>query len=150
MSCACWGTAASPSPAHPATGGDEKSEKERQEDVEGYAWSHPATSLSEASLNLANNLSPTAASPLQLQRTRVLRFVNPDPSASRQRKRSHFSPALFLHIRNRHLFRLKLLQRRPNVVAHKVKLVPVILIRIVKRRLRRRHFENQPAMPRVD
>jgi hypothetical protein len=75
----------------------------------------------------------------------MLGLVDGDFSAAGEGEAGKFSPTLFTHIGDRHVFRFEVAQSRGKVVAHQEKFVPVIFFGIVERGLQRRHGEDQPT-----
>src|SRR5271154_120564 len=87
---------------------------------------------------------------LEFQRAGVTGLVNPDLAAAGKFELGELSPTLVAHIRDLHLPRLQILERRRNVIAHEVEVVLIVLLGIMKCGFERRHGENQPAMAGVD
>jgi hypothetical protein len=75
----------------------------------------------------------------------MLGLVDGDFAAAGEGEAGKFSPTLFTHIGDRHMFRFEVAQSRGKVVAHQEKFVPVIFFGIVERGLQRRHGEDQPT-----
>ena len=61
-----------------------------------------------------------------------------------------FSPTLFVHLRDLHILRSEIFQGRRDVVAHKVKLVLIVLLGIMERGFEWRHGEDQPSVARIN
>ena len=83
-------------------------------------------------------------------------LVDANFAAAGEGEAGKFSPTLFTHIRDGHVFRLEVLQGRGKIVAHQEKFVLVFFVGIVflkitffgimERGLQRRHGEDQPAV----
>src|SRR4051812_12146714 len=84
------------------------------------------------------------------QRRRVLRLIDTQLSAPRQREPRDRPPPLLIDRRARHILRLHFGDERLNVVAHEKQLVRVVLVGGVHRELRRRQRKNQPASSCID
>jgi len=80
----------------------------------------------------------------------MFRLVNTHVAAPGKGQFGKPPPPLFAHLRNSHLLRFEVSQSRGKVVAHKEKLVLVVLLGIVKCRLKWRHGENQPAVASIN
>jgi hypothetical protein len=76
----------------------------------------------------------------------MFRLVDSDSAAARKRQGREFSPTLFAHLRNVDVLRLELLQGRRDIVAHQVKLVPIVVVGIMKGGFEWRHGEDQPSV----
>lgn len=77
-------------------------------------------------------------------------LVNTYFSAAGKGEVREFSPTLFAYLRDLDLLRFKILQSRRDVIAHKVKLVLVVVLGIMERGFQRRHGENEPAVASVN
>ena len=77
-------------------------------------------------------------------------LVNAYFAAARKRDGSKFSPARFAHIRDFNVFRFEVFQGRREVIAHQVKLVPIVVLGIMERGFEGRHGENQPALAGIN
>jgi hypothetical protein len=86
----------------------------------------------------------------RLQWTRMLWLVNADCSTSGKGQACKLPPTLLTHLRDLHVLRCEICQGRRKVVAHEEKLVLVVLLGIMKRGLKRRHGENQPAATSIN
>jgi hypothetical protein len=75
----------------------------------------------------------------------MLWFVDAYFTAAGKSEGSEFSPTLFAHIRDLHILRFEIFQGRRDVIAHKVKLV-VVVLGIMERSFEWWHGENQPAV----
>src|SRR5262245_39511414 len=86
---------------------------------------------------------------MEAQCGRMLRLVQADVTSARKRDLTNRAPSGFLHIRagdtllgeGRHL--------GPQVFAHEIQLMHVVLLRRMERGFRRRHCEDQPAVAGV-
>ena len=77
-------------------------------------------------------------------------FVKAYFAAAGKSEGSQLSPTLFAHVRYLHTLRFEISQGRRHVVAHKEKLVLVILLRFMQGDFERRHGENQPAVAGIN
>src|SRR5207302_4398935 len=83
---------------------------------------------------------------LGLEWTWMLWFVDADSATAGKREGGKYSPPLFAHIRDLHLFRFEFFQGRGDVIAHQEKLMLVVLFGIVEGGFELRHGKNQPAV----
>src|ERR1700691_786219 len=80
----------------------------------------------------------------------MLGLIEADLAASRKNDRGQAAPAFFFYLTTLHLLRSQRFHRRLQVVAHKVKLVQVVLLGGMKSRLGRRQRKNQPPVTSIN